>query len=505
MALFRMFGNKEKKNNDNKPKTATVKSQENKESEGMDADSIARVRTLKNEGKYDEVIETVHKYAWFGDGHALYYLADAFERKEKHHVALKYALQAQTRLKGDDLKLLMALSINIQNNIEEEAIHKAWQDCLEGRAEEAFNKVKIYAEKGNVNARYVAAHCAEQMLKFKLALEIAESIKDSLTGDMKQNIDAFIERIYILLSHKSDVLTGMTNEEIFDAGLTCAKGKKYNEAIICFQYLALQDHLISMYYLSLCLMDTGKLEQSLKWITKLQRYKLSEKLKTGVKKIHEHLCISIFNKAYDLDQAGNYKEAFPLYLQVARAGYMEAQFNLFLMYQNGRGVDENMIEGYKWLYAAAEQGQEDGKECFDKTFKTFTLRPAKEHNPVMASFVKEYKSEEYFYMLIWTAQFPFDEYFTMDAADFQFLIERHPNYKDLTLDEIKSESIFYLILLRNIGIIELNSGIVSINPKHIDSYLFVKRIWTIYEKNITGKDSTLCEEWLEFKKISNTF
>ena len=44
------------------------------------------------------------------------------------------------------------------------------------------------------------------------------------------------------------------------------------------------------------------------------------------------------------------------YRQAAEQGEAEAQYNLGLMYANGRGVPENDAEVVKWFRIAAEQG-----------------------------------------------------------------------------------------------------------------------------------------------------
>jgi len=52
----------------------------------------------------------------------------------------------------------------------------------------------------------------------------------------------------------------------------------------------------------------------------------------------------------------NYTTAFTWFYKAANQGIAEAQFNVALMYQLGRGVPTNKVEGYKWYNIAAAQG-----------------------------------------------------------------------------------------------------------------------------------------------------
>ena len=55
-------------------------------------------------------------------------------------------------------------------------------------------------------------------------------------------------------------------------------------------------------------------------------------------------------------EAGNYAIAAKLLMTQAQQGNADAQFNLGLMYDNGRGVPQNYKEAAKWYRLAAEQG-----------------------------------------------------------------------------------------------------------------------------------------------------
>ena len=52
----------------------------------------------------------------------------------------------------------------------------------------------------------------------------------------------------------------------------------------------------------------------------------------------------------------DYKEAVKWYRLAAEQGYVDAQFNLGVVYDNGEGVPQDYAEAVKWYRLAAEQG-----------------------------------------------------------------------------------------------------------------------------------------------------
>ena len=52
----------------------------------------------------------------------------------------------------------------------------------------------------------------------------------------------------------------------------------------------------------------------------------------------------------------NYKKAFEWYEKAAKQGLAGAQYNLGVMYHQGRGVDVNYKKAIEWYEKAAEQG-----------------------------------------------------------------------------------------------------------------------------------------------------
>ena len=63
-----------------------------------------------------------------------------------------------------------------------------------------------------------------------------------------------------------------------------------------------------------------------------------------------------YNKGVDAYDAGNFEEAVKWYRKAAEQGDADAQFNLALMYDYGRGVTEDDAEAVRWYRKAAEQG-----------------------------------------------------------------------------------------------------------------------------------------------------
>jgi TPR repeat protein len=55
-------------------------------------------------------------------------------------------------------------------------------------------------------------------------------------------------------------------------------------------------------------------------------------------------------------ERGDYATASREFLPLAEQGNADAQFNLGIMYANGRGVPENDAEAVKWFRKAVEQG-----------------------------------------------------------------------------------------------------------------------------------------------------
>jgi TPR repeat protein len=57
----------------------------------------------------------------------------------------------------------------------------------------------------------------------------------------------------------------------------------------------------------------------------------------------------------------DFTNSFKWHYKAAENGYVEAQFILGFIYINGRGVDKNYDEAYKWTLKAANEGHKKQK------------------------------------------------------------------------------------------------------------------------------------------------
>jgi len=64
-----------------------------------------------------------------------------------------------------------------------------------------------------------------------------------------------------------------------------------------------------------------------------------------------------FDEGLAAYEAGNFQKAFELFKPFAEKGLASAQYNLGIMYVNGRGVPQDYKEALKWFRKAAEQGE----------------------------------------------------------------------------------------------------------------------------------------------------
>lgn len=65
---------------------------------------------------------------------------------------------------------------------------------------------------------------------------------------------------------------------------------------------------------------------------------------------------SDYYKGVDASRAEDYKTAAKYYSLAAKKGHSSAQYNLGLLYEEGKGIEKNMEEASKWYRRSAEQG-----------------------------------------------------------------------------------------------------------------------------------------------------
>ena len=68
------------------------------------------------------------------------------------------------------------------------------------------------------------------------------------------------------------------------------------------------------------------------------------------------VCADDLQEGEDAYEQGDYKTAFEKLKPLAEQGYAGVQFNLGVMYANGRGVTQDYKEAVKWYRLSAEQG-----------------------------------------------------------------------------------------------------------------------------------------------------
>ncbi len=67
-------------------------------------------------------------------------------------------------------------------------------------------------------------------------------------------------------------------------------------------------------------------------------------------------------------KSGDYATALRLWRPLAKQGHATAQFNLGVMYEDGRGVPQDYAEAVKWHQFAAEQGHADAQHNLGVTY-----------------------------------------------------------------------------------------------------------------------------------------
>ena len=66
--------------------------------------------------------------------------------------------------------------------------------------------------------------------------------------------------------------------------------------------------------------------------------------------------VTEYQKAVDAYKRKDYKTSYKLMLPLAKKGLAQAQYNLGVMYGNGKGVAKDYSKAIKWWNLAADQG-----------------------------------------------------------------------------------------------------------------------------------------------------
>ena len=68
----------------------------------------------------------------------------------------------------------------------------------------------------------------------------------------------------------------------------------------------------------------------------------------------------------------NYKKAIGWYQKAAEQGYASAQYNLGVMYNDGKGVPQNYQKAYFWYSIAVTNGNTESVKWHDDIIKKLT-------------------------------------------------------------------------------------------------------------------------------------
>ncbi len=81
-----------------------------------------------------------------------------------------------------------------------------------------------------------------------------------------------------------------------------------------------------------------------------------------------------FEAGWQAYKRGDYATALKEFRALAEQGDADAQFNLGVMYAEGRGVPKDYVQAYMWLSLAAAQGHEPARKArVKKLAKKMTL------------------------------------------------------------------------------------------------------------------------------------
>ncbi len=168
----------------------------------------------------------------------------------------------------------------------------------------------------------------------------------------------------------------------------------YGKALELHTKAAEEGSLFSQYYTGVMYRDglgTPKdIDKAIKWFTiaaqrglieakqELESLRSSVNSKSAIKEHNEteysEEDIVDANSQYSLGESYeellDYKKAIEWYTKAAEQGHRQAQYNLGLIYKEGKGVEQNFGKATKWFSAAARQGDLNAKEQLSNRWYT---------------------------------------------------------------------------------------------------------------------------------------
>ena len=79
-----------------------------------------------------------------------------------------------------------------------------------------------------------------------------------------------------------------------------------------------------------------------------------------------------FQKGIEAYNKGDYATALKEWKPLAEGGYIDAQYNLGIMYDNGKGVLQDYVYAHMWANISASNGEKNGAEVRDIIAKDMT-------------------------------------------------------------------------------------------------------------------------------------
>ncbi len=206
-------------------------------------------------------------------------------------------------------------------------------DGVEMDPTQAFNYIRMAAEKGHVSAQYNLGSMYNQGLGVdKNFIKAAEWIeKAALKGDI--NAQCALGDFYIL-----GLGVDQNSSEAFEWHLKAA----------------LQGHAVAQF-------NVGEMYDQGEGVDQNSREAFGWYIKAaqqGYKEAQFELG-KVYKLGKGIDQNSN--EAFDWYLKAAKQDHVNAQFNLGVMYYQGEGVDKNSSEAFGWYLKAAQQGYKEAQ------------------------------------------------------------------------------------------------------------------------------------------------
>ncbi|MDD5267296.1 MAG: hypothetical protein PHO08_09235 [Methylococcales bacterium] len=104
-----------------------------------------------------------------------------------------------------------------------------------------------------------------------------------------------------------------------------------------------------------------------------------------------------FNKAYDLDQTGNYQQAMQWYHKAADEGDAMAMNNIGVLYEMGQGVTQDFCTALEWFSKGVRGGSEIAKENLERLENFYKARNLESYEKACmaeAYFSKAYKFDQ---------------------------------------------------------------------------------------------------------------